>query len=507
MEHKLKDNLTLTGTITASNINFVNPSSLTKEPTGFVSPELVVINYDSTNRTITLTGTVDAYWRGVKIDALVSGWVSTAHTATNGTWYLYYNGSSFVWSQTVWTFNMVQIAFVYYSTNDKFALRECHSLMSWQTHKELHETIGTYRNSGGDFSNYVLASTTAANRRSFISACLIDDEDLPTNNPALNTNSYCLRYLTSTGVTTFTTIATDIIALLTNNPYYNQFTGGNWIQTLMPNNSYAAIFVLTIPTTSDSGSQAYRYQFIQPQSTSGSLSTIQALTIDSVILGDAILSEFAFIQKIIVRFTGGNWVISGTTKLTGNRQNAVSLQGSFLSSVNTTTDFSGVGTLTNPLALVNKDGFFDYNHSGTTQAYTSGNMKVLNDGAGAYTTSLYAPFGITDLLNTTTNQFDFSGLSLGDEVMLRIDYIVTTTANNQIVNGFMTFDIGGTPYNLTLGSSYFKVVGTYNIIKVVPFYIGNEGTLNNPAELYFDSDAAATLQVNGFYISAKRRKI
>ena len=127
-------------------------NTLTKEPTGFTSPADVIVTYDSTARTVTLTGTVEAYFRGTVVSALVSGWVSDAHTATTGPWFLYYNGSAFVWSQTAWTWDMLMIAFVKYGTTDKFAIRETHGLMQWQAHEEFHETIGTYASAGGDMS-------------------------------------------------------------------------------------------------------------------------------------------------------------------------------------------------------------------------------------------------------------------------------------------------------------------------------------------------------------------
>ena len=57
------------------------------------------------------------------------------------------------------------IAYVYYGTSDKFALRECHGIMPFNTHQELHNVIGTYRNSGGTLADYTVSSTTAADRR------------------------------------------------------------------------------------------------------------------------------------------------------------------------------------------------------------------------------------------------------------------------------------------------------------------------------------------------------
>lgn len=153
----------------------------------------------------------------------------------------------------------------------------------------------------------------------------------------------------------------------------------------------------------------------------------------------------------------------------------------------------------------NFDGFIDYSHSGSTQAYVSGDLKILNDGAGAYTLKTYAPLGVTDLWNTTTNQFDFSQLRIGDEVTIRTDGEVTTTAVNQIFGTKLNMSIGSNPYILEVGKSFFKVVGTYPVIRYIHFYVGNTDTMNYPAELIFTSDEAATVKLLGFYISVKRR--
>jgi len=477
---------------------------ITKEPTGFKDPSLVDVVYDAVNRTITLNGLIEGYWRGSIITSLFDGWVSDPHSVTAADYFFYYDGTDFIWSPDVWTFDMFQIAYV---TKAGFGLRECHGLMDYLTHQELHQTLGTYRLNGGDFTNYVTNSTTAINRRPNISSCNIKDEDLSTILPALSTKTYTVRNLTGTGDGNFILNNAEIIPVVGNTPYYNQLSGGNWIQTAFPTNNYGAVFVMAVPVTSDSLSQQYAYHFIQPQLVSGSLTTIQAHTFNSLNFGGITLSEYSFIEKIIIRYTGGNWVIYSSQRLSGTNLTSIAVQAGYLTTVSTTDDLDGLGTSGSPLGIANRNGFIDYSHSGTTQSYTSGNLKILNDGAGTYTLKTYKPLGITELWSTTTNQFDFSELALGDEVMLRVDYNITTSASNQIVNGFLRLDTAGTPYDLSVGTTNYKTVGTYNLIKVLPFYIGNTGTLNNPAELYFNSDAAAAIELKGFYISVNRRHI
>lgn len=335
---------------------------ITKEPTGFTNNENITVTYDSVTRKVTLTGTFEAYYQGYKVDVLTNGWISPAHADVEGTYFLYYNGSTFVFNTTPWTFDMLMIAVVQYNSH-KIAVREVHGFMQWQSHKNLHDNIGAYRCDGGDFSNYTLASTTPTNRRPQISITSVCDEDLKTNLPALTTNSYTQRYLTGSGSRTFNTLQPEIIANNGTVPYWNQFTGGTWQQTLMGNNEYGAIFVVAVPMTSDAGSQIYRYMFVQPQQVSTSLATIQALTSNNLTHGDTanLLSEFVFIGKIIIQASVSNWTIVSVEKLFGSRINQVSISGSFLSVVTTDATLSGNGTPTNPLTIPNKVSVWDTN--------------------------------------------------------------------------------------------------------------------------------------------------
>ena len=168
--------------------------ALTKFSTGFENPLDVILTGNPTTRKVTITGDCDAYWRGVKVDAIISGYESSAHgTDTTKKYYLYYNGTSIAWSEIFWTFDMLQIAIAYYDNeaNEWVYVRECHGLvLDPDAHKNLHFNIGTYKESGGTIAGYTLDSTTASNRRQTISYTYINDEDLTTLVNALRTNSY-----------------------------------------------------------------------------------------------------------------------------------------------------------------------------------------------------------------------------------------------------------------------------------------------------------------------------
>lgn len=342
--------------------------NITREPTGFLSPDLVIINYDPTAQTITLTGTCTAYWRGAVVAVITSGWVSTPHTNTTGhTYFLYYNGTSFLWSDNVFPgFSMLLIARVNYGAVYQYAVRECHGFMQWQVHQAEHETIGTYKSSGGTFPSisYTLLSTTATDRRPNVDEALIWDEDCPTTIDALTTKLYNKTFLTGTGTTNYTLGTAEIIPLLANNPYYNSFNTPNWGQTLFPSNSVGTVWVYAVPVTASASSQQYRLLFVQPQwitqaSSGSSGSMLTALNAEllrtpaELNLGTLSLeaNEFVCIGRIVVRYTT-NWSLGNVSNITGNKFSQIgSPAGNFLSLVSANAPITGLGTVDNPLVI------------------------------------------------------------------------------------------------------------------------------------------------------------
>lgn len=337
----------------------------TLEPTGFTDPENITVTYDPTARTITLTGTVKARYRNEIVSALVSGWVSDPHTATpTSTLYLKYNGGGFTWSTTSWSFNELQIAYVCFTAAGTFcfAQREVHGFMPHSVHLELHKTLGTFRDSGGDSAGYVLSSTTAADRRPTTSACTLYDEDLKTLNAAHTTkNNYTREHFADAlGTPTITKGSAEIVPLSGSNPQYNEWTGATWQLTNIPNNTFMSVWEIAIPTTADSGSQDARYIHITGQSYSSLISTQQSLIPSDLDLGlfSSLSPEFTFITQKIIKYTGGNWTIEDSIRLEGTRASSVSSpSGTYLSTVSADgTTVQGNGTSGDPLiAYANRE--------------------------------------------------------------------------------------------------------------------------------------------------------
>lgn len=290
--------------------------------TGFTNNSNINVAYNSTTRKISLSGVFYGYYCGKIISEMTNGWISPAHDAIAGTYYLFYGANGVSFTTTPWSFSDLMIACVQYNAHN-VAIREVHGFMQAEAHMYDHIHFGTMKRAGGNFTSYIVNSTTPADRRPNISETLIDDEDCASTIPALTSKLYTQRYLSGTGtIRSFNTDQADIIALNGNIPYYNQNNNGDWIQTPFPVGYYGAVFVVAIPTTSDAESQKLRYMFVQPQQISTLLSDIQALTPASLTHGDAnsLVSEYAFIAKIIIQYTSNNWKIVETiSELSGNK--------------------------------------------------------------------------------------------------------------------------------------------------------------------------------------------
>ena len=158
-------------------------------------------------------------------------------------------------------------------------------------------------------------------------------------------------------------------------------------------------------------------------------------------------------------------------------------------------------------------GVWDYNDAGTTVTPisltpTGNDIELTNDEAGAFTNKTNKLSDVTDVWDAATARFDFSELSTGDVVDIRFDVTVTTTGTNTDITLKLNLGIGGSPYSLVVDHSFFKVAGTYQIIKMFSVYIGDTNTQNKPASVTMSSDAgSATCVVNGWYTKVLKKDL
>lgn len=322
-----KYNLSFTGQQVQSILEKANlTATLLSEPTGFTNNNNIIVTYDDVARTITLSGDFEAYYKGVKIPELINGWTSDPHPVPHGTYFLHYCDGTFKFDTTPWYFDCLQITYVQ-SNNYRIWLREVHGFMDWRTHKVFHETLGTYRVSGGNLvaGSYTLGSTVAGNRRPHVATTVIQDEDLLTTLAGSTDRLYTHRYMSVDGLRAFTPLQSDILPVIGSTPQWNQkISEGVWQQTPMVNGQYACVFLVAIPVTSDVESQYYRYVWIQPQQV-GTLEQALALLPQQLDIGDpnTLVTEFVYVNKVIIYMTAGNWSIHSTRLLTGSRYSQI----------------------------------------------------------------------------------------------------------------------------------------------------------------------------------------
>lgn len=153
-------------------------------------------------------------------------------------------------------------------------------------------------------------------------------------------------------------------------------------------------------------------------------------------------------------------------------------------------------------------GIYDYSNSLSAQSFTGTPIVLQNNGAGVFTYKNILT-GVADVYNTSTYEFDFSDLSIGDVVTIRVDITVTTTSANQELDVYLDL-AQGTPsnYQIRFATRAFKTASSYALADIVNFvYMGNTDTKNNPAELIFNSDANATVFVNGWACKVDKQLI
>ena len=149
-------------------------------------------------------------------------------------------------------------------------------------------------------------------------------------------------------------------------------------------------------------------------------------------------------------------------------------------------------------------GIFDYRDqaTGTTPISVSANTSTLitNDGAASDTYKKLPDTGVTDLYNTTFNRFEFSTLTIGDMIDIRLDLEITTTVNNQIFSIDLELGQGGTTYTVPfIVDQEKKTFGATSVIRWNGIYMKDANTINNYGQFKIISPDALTVEVHGWY--------
>lgn len=155
----------------------------------------------------------------------------------------------------------------------------------------------------------------------------------------------------------------------------------------------------------------------------------------------------------------------------------------------------------NGQGVTSLNGVEDQNATNVAQLLTPDTYStLLNNGLGASTLIDFLPTGVSSTWDVVNNQFDFSSLTVGTWITLRLDFDITTTVGNTDFTCAMDFIIGQVnTFEKVLGRRFFKQNKAYLGETITfGFYIGSEATKNNPAKIKVKTDSNSTFKLNGW---------
>ncbi len=307
--------------------------------TGFINNTWITINYSHTNRTVTLTGTIEYFWRWIK-KTLASGWVSPAHDNVTANYFLSSTDwENFSWSTTPWSFEDIMVAYVKFDAvwaANSFALREVHWTLDYNAHQVFHNQIWTHRISGGTLTAWTYTENTATNAATtpWFDSAVIRDEDIDTTIPAWTEWSYTQMYVWASSTVTFVKWASYPFIetwsfLQVNNVWTWALT--NWVTWRWYN-----VYQILVPCTADSDSQSFRMIMLQPQATHTSLANALAEDARSLNLGNfanlatewVIYARITYVTSAWDANAGKCRIATGwVTYIVGNRWSQTSVSG------------------------------------------------------------------------------------------------------------------------------------------------------------------------------------
>ena len=155
------------------------------------------------------------------------------------------------------------------------------------------------------------------------------------------------------------------------------------------------------------------------------------------------------------------------------------------------------------------NGFADYNNTDNPTTIPADTwVTIPNDGLGAFSNSTYIPEGITRLMDTSTGEFDFSELALGDTVLIRNDFSVNPDTNNALLEMRYQLGTGGGAYTLeTVMGRLDDGSGKDYRFSLKPdlIYMGDSNTRDNPVTLQIRLSTSGTVSNAGSVIQLIRK--
>jgi hypothetical protein len=305
-------------------------------PLDSTGARLVTLSYNATTRQVTITANSGSTFQvcccGVATTQ-TSPYTTTAHAATEGPWYLYWDGANFTWSQTIWDlYTVAPTSYVYWSSllSSGTGFNELHEWYSDPgLHRDNHFAIGTSLQAGGTLSGYVLNTASDVSLQFAVAQTTINDEDLQSVLAALVAGSYTIWY--RSGASGFWKWSTgqSLPFLYGATPYaeINNFVAGSWTLTEIDGSGggkYGTAYVMAMPALSG----AHQFIVIPGQTQYASLAAAQAEAFGSLNLGTPPFIEFVPIAQLVFfahHGSGGtaNTALASVTQLVSSRVQSI----------------------------------------------------------------------------------------------------------------------------------------------------------------------------------------
>ncbi len=287
---------------------------------GFENKAQSTISYDGSTRIFTIVPVNSSYniWLASTRFTITNSISTTAHATTQGaTYWIYFDLTATIQIATSPPNfeNSAMIAVVYYyDATHVLLLEERHgTIMDIDTHRELHNNIGTYYVNGLSLSSYVLQGSVDSDNAFASASGVISDEDLRHSISAVSAGGpYTVFYLTGASSSWTMSFSNTLPYPYTVGGYiqYNQWTGSTWQLTQGANNSFFTSYIIYVGSLAT----ASQMLIIMGQSQHSTFADADAESFSSLNTGSLILPEFLVRHKLIWR-TSNSYSTTGKCRL------------------------------------------------------------------------------------------------------------------------------------------------------------------------------------------------
>ena len=312
---------------------------------GLYTPSAWGVTYAARVFTVTLATDQVASVNGEPKTVTAGTYALDAHADTTGVWFLVVNAAGQIVATSSYDFlNSAIIAYGYWNSTDADGVLfdERHPADDgWPAslHRHRHQTRGSVLVSGGNLSGITVDSNVPADIRFEIGQTVFDDESLRNTLAAFQTitdggsDSFTVWYrsgLDAAGAWSWDTGGTLPILADSDNPGWNELTGGSWqMSYISSNNTWVNYWVIA----TNSISADHRYICIPGQATHANLASAQAEDfLTSIAWGTLPFQEIVPLAKLTVRratATGLNFYIDEWASIIGTQVSLSSLASPF----------------------------------------------------------------------------------------------------------------------------------------------------------------------------------